>query len=46
MAKAIARETHTPVVMTTHTDFEYFNFGRFGRREPGGIRTRQGKSFP
>lgn len=29
MAKAIARETHTPVVMTTHTDFEYFNFGRF-----------------
>ena len=29
MAKAIARETHTPVVMTTHTDFEYFNVGRF-----------------
>lgn len=29
MAKAIARKTDTPVVMTTHTDFEYFIFGRF-----------------
>lgn len=29
MAKYIARKTGTPIVMTTHTDFEYFNFGRF-----------------
>ena len=28
-AKYIARKTDTPIVMTTHTDFEYFNFGRF-----------------
>ena len=29
MAKHIARKTSAPIVMTTHTDFEYFNFGRF-----------------
>ena len=29
MAKAIARKINAPVVMTTHTDFEYFIFGRF-----------------
>ena len=29
MAKKIAREAKKPVVMTTHTDFEYFIFGRF-----------------
>ncbi len=29
VAKHIARATNTPIVMTTHTDFEYFNFGRF-----------------
>ena len=29
MAKYIAKKTDTPIVMTTHTDFEYFNFGRF-----------------
>ena len=30
MAHAIARETGAPIVMTTHTDFAYFIFGRFG----------------
>ena len=29
MAQIIAKKTKTPVVMTTHTDFEYFMFGRF-----------------
>ena len=29
MAQIIAKKTNTPVVMTTHTDFEYFMFGRF-----------------
>ena len=29
MAKSIAKKTGSPIVMTTHTDFEYFNFGRF-----------------
>ena len=28
MAKALARKTGSPLVMTTHTDFEYFIFGR------------------
>lgn len=28
-AKAIAEKTDSPVIMTTHTDFEYFIFGRF-----------------
>ena len=30
MAHAIARETGAPIVMTTHTDFAYFIFGRGG----------------
>jgi 1,2-diacylglycerol 3-alpha-glucosyltransferase len=29
MARAIAREAGAPIVMTTHTDFAYFIFGRF-----------------
>ena len=29
IGKYIAHKTNTPIVMTTHTDFEYFNFGRF-----------------
>ena len=29
MARAIARETGAPIVMTTHTDFAYFVLGRF-----------------
>lgn len=29
MAQIIAKKTDTPVVMTTHTDFEFFMFGRF-----------------
>ena len=29
MAQIIAKKTDTPVVMTSHTDFEYFMFGRF-----------------
>ena len=28
-ARMIAEKTDTPIIMTTHTDFEYFNFGRF-----------------
>ena len=29
MAKNIAGKAHAPVVMTAHTDYEYFMFGRF-----------------
>ena len=29
LAKIIARRSGAPVIMTTHTDFEYFIFGRF-----------------
>ena len=29
LGKYISRKTGAPIVMTTHTDFEYFNFGRF-----------------
>ena len=34
MAKRIAKKTGAPVVMTTHTDFEYFYFGRFRASAP------------
>ena len=34
MAKALARKTGAPVIMTTHTDFEYFIFGRFRQAPP------------
>ena len=42
MAKYIARKTCAPIVMTTHTDFEYFNFGRFRNTAPV---TMLGKSW-
>ena len=29
LGKIIARRTGAPVIMTNHTNFEYFNFGRF-----------------
>ncbi len=34
MAKKIAKKTGAPVVMTTHTDIEYFFFGRFRNSAP------------
>ena len=34
MAKAIAEKKGKPIVMTTHTDFEYFIFGRFRHTKP------------
>ncbi len=34
MARAIAEKTGAPIVMTTHTDFAQFIFGRYGRTRP------------
>ncbi len=34
IAKAVARKAGCPLVMTTHTDYEYFNFGRFRDAAP------------